>query len=115
MCFWPWRALIRVRSQDPPPSAQQPVDQYFAGVVTALTDDSITLTRTVLGKATVRTFAITTETKYSPESGKPKLKQKVTVKWVSDENGDSRVEGHSAGVCAAAQEAVMLVAGARVT
>jgi len=75
------------RSQDPPPSVQQP-DQYFAGVVTALTDDSITLTRTVLGKATVRSFAISAETVVQPQGGKPKLKQKVTVKWVSGENGD---------------------------
>jgi hypothetical protein len=78
-----------VRSQDPPPSAQQPaVDPFFAGVVTALSDTSITLTRTVLGKATVRTFAITAETVVQPKDGKPKLKQKVTVKWVSGENGD---------------------------
>ncbi len=81
-----------VRSQDPPPSAQQPVDQFFAGVVTALTDTSITLTRTVLGKATVRAFAITAETVVEPQGGKPKLKQKVTVKWVSGENGDCAVK-----------------------
>ena len=77
-----------VRSQDPSASAQQPVDQFFAGVVTALTDSSITLTRTVLGKATVRSFAITAETVVQPQGGKPKLKQKVTVKWVSGDNGD---------------------------
>src|ERR1700690_1151273 len=77
-----------VRSQAPPPSAQQPADQFFAGVVTALADDSITLTRTVLGKSTVRTFAITAETVVQPQGGKPKLKQKVTVKWVSGDNGD---------------------------
>jgi len=81
-----------VRSQDPPPSAQQPVDQYFAGVVTALTDESITLTRTVLGKSTVRSFAISAETAVQPQGGKPKLKQKVTVKWVSGENGDRAVK-----------------------
>jgi hypothetical protein len=78
------------RSQDPTPSAQQPVDQYFAGVVTALTDDSITLTRTVLGKSTVRSFAITAETVV--QGGKPKLKSKVTVKWVSGDNGDRAVK-----------------------
>ena len=77
-----------LRSQDPPPTAQQPVDQYFAGVVTALTDASITLTRTVLGKATVRSFEITAETVVQPQGGKPKLKQKVTVKWVTGDNGD---------------------------
>jgi hypothetical protein len=80
-----------VRSQDPP-TAQQPVDQYFAGLVTALTDGSITLTRTVLGKSTVRTFAITPETLVQPQGSKPKLKQKVTVKWVSGENGDRAVK-----------------------
>lgn len=81
-----------VRGQDPPPSAQQPVDQFFAGVVTALADDSITLTRTVLGKSTVRSFAISAETAVQPQGGKPKLKQKVTVKWVSGENGDRAVK-----------------------
>ena len=74
-----------VHSQDPPPTAQQP-DQYFAGLVTALAEDSITITRTALGKSTVRTFSITAETVV--QGGKPKLKQKVTVKWVSGENGD---------------------------
>jgi hypothetical protein len=78
-----------VYSQDDPPAAtvQQP-DQYFAGVVTSISDDSITLTRTVLGKATVRVFAITSDTLVQPEGGKAKLKAKVTVKWVSGENGD---------------------------
>jgi len=81
-----------VSSQDPPHGAQQPVDQYFAGVVTAVADDSITLTRTVLGKATVRSFAINAETVMQPLGGKPKLKQKVTVKWVSGDNGDRAVK-----------------------
>jgi hypothetical protein len=80
------------RSQDPPPNVQPPADQYFAGVVTGLADDSITLTRTVLGKATVRSFAITAETIYQPAGGKPKLKQKVTVKWVTGDNGDRAVK-----------------------
>jgi len=81
-----------VRSQDAAPSAQPPADQYFAGVVTALTDSSITLTRTALGKSTVHSFAITAETAVEPQGGKPKLKQKVTVKWVSGDNGDRAVK-----------------------
>jgi len=81
-------------SQDPPPSAQQP-DQYFAGLVTALTDTSITITRTVLGKSTVRTFVITAET--AIEGGKPKLKSKVTVKWVPGDAGDRAVKIISRG------------------
>ena len=48
------------RSQDP--AAVQPQDQFFAGIITALSSTSVTVTRTVLGKdATVRTFAITAE------------------------------------------------------
>jgi hypothetical protein len=61
-------------------------------VVTVLTEESITLTRTVLGKATVRAFAITADTVVEPLGGKPKLKQKVTVKWASGENGDRAVK-----------------------
>jgi hypothetical protein len=78
-----------VRCQDPP-AAVQPQDQFFAGLVTALTDTSLTVTRTVLGKSTVRTFAITPET--VTQGGKPKLKSKVTVKWVSGEDGDRAVK-----------------------
>jgi len=78
-----------VRSQDPSANAQQP-DQYFAGLVTALTAESITLTRTVLGKSTVRTFVITADTVV--QGGKPRLKGKVTVKWVSGDNGDRAIK-----------------------
>ncbi len=77
------------RSQDPP-AAQQQQDQYFAGIVTDLTETSVTVTRTVLGRSTVRTFAITAETVI--QGGKPKVKSKVTVKWVADEDGDRAVK-----------------------
>ncbi len=82
-----------LRCQDDPPAAVAPQpDQYFAGLVTALTADSVTLTRTVLGKATVRVFSIGSETVYQPAGGKLKLKAKVTVKWVGGENGDQAVK-----------------------
>ena len=77
------------RSQDPP-SVQQPQDQYFAGIVTAFSETSITITRTVLGKSTVRTFVITAET--VTQGGKPKVKSKVTVKWVAGNDGDQAVK-----------------------
>jgi len=77
--------LSPVHCQDPPP-AVQPQDQYFAGLVTELTEASVTITRTVLGKSTVRKFAITAETVI--QGGKPKLKSKVTVKWAAGEDGD---------------------------
>ena len=80
-----------VRSQDPPAAAGAPPDQFFAGNITALTESSITVSRTVLGKdSTVRTFAITPETVV--QGGKPKLKAKVTIKWVSGDDGDRAVK-----------------------
>ncbi|HVN06087.1 MAG TPA: hypothetical protein VMT86_16815 [Bryobacteraceae bacterium] len=78
-----------IRSQDPPATQQQP-DQYFAGFVTALSETSITVTRTVLGKSTVRTFAITHDTVI--QGGKPKVKSKVTVKWTTGDSGDQAVK-----------------------
>ena len=79
---------VRVRGDDP--AAAQPPDQYFAGIVTALSDSSVTITRTILGKSTVRTFAITSETVI--QGGKPKLKTRVTVKWVKGDEGDRAVK-----------------------
>jgi phage terminase large subunit-like protein len=67
----------------------EPQDQYFAGIITALTDANVTVTRTVLGKeSTVRTFTITPETHIE---GKPKLKSRVTVRFLADERGDRAV------------------------
>ena len=77
-----------LRSQDPAPTVP-PRDQFFSGIVTALTETSVTVTRTVLGKeSTVRTFTITPETHIV---GKPKTKSRVTVRFVPDGNGDRAV------------------------
>jgi hypothetical protein len=78
-----------VRSQDPPP-VQPAADQYFAGVITDLSESSVTITRTVLGKSTIRKFAITSETVI--QGGTPKVKSRVTVKWVSAGEGDRAVK-----------------------
>ncbi len=77
-----------LRSQDPPAAVPQQ-DQFFSGIVTALTETSITVNRTVLGKdSAVRTFAITPETHIE---GKPKVKSKVTVRYVTGQDGDRAV------------------------
>jgi len=78
------------RGKDDPSATQPPPDQYFAGIVTALSDTSVTITRTNLGKSTVRTFIITSETVI--QGGKPKLKTKVTVQWVKGDDGDRAVK-----------------------
>jgi hypothetical protein len=75
-------------SEDPAP-AVQPHDQLMAGTITALTDTSITVTRTVMGRdSTIRTFAITPATEIK---GKPKMDWRVTVRFVTEANGDRAV------------------------
>jgi hypothetical protein len=77
-----------LRSQDAA-TAVQPHDQFLTGTITALSATSITVTRIVMGKeSTVRTFAITPATEIK---GKPKMDWRVTVRFVSEENGDRAV------------------------
>jgi len=86
--FLAFAASIPMHSQDPK-AALEPQDQFFAGIITVLNDTSLTVTRTVLGKdSTVRSFAITPETHIE---GKPKLKSRVTVRFVTQENGDRAI------------------------
>ena len=71
----------------PPPAAAE--DQYFSGDVTALDAAKITVRRTVLGKRSdVKTFVITAETRLE---GKPRVKSRVTVRWVAGEDGDKAI------------------------
>jgi len=67
-------------------AAEQPRAEFFSGIVTSLSEDKITVVRTVLGKnSDMRTFSITSETRVE---GKLRLKVKVTVRYVKDEEGD---------------------------
>lgn len=82
-------------SQSTAPSQQEeaappPKDQFFTGTVTKIDDTAITVARTVLGKAsTTKTFEITPDTKF--EGGKPRAHLRVTVRFVSTEDGDRAV------------------------
>jgi hypothetical protein len=83
-------ASLSAAAQDQPsPPAAQTEDQYFSGDVTAIDATKITVKRTVLGKRSdVKTFLITAETRVE---GKPKVKSRVTVRWVPGEQGDRAV------------------------
>ena len=76
--------------QDPAPGVQgQQEDQYFSGTITAMAEGKITVTRTVLGtESTTRTFLVTPETRFE---GKAKVKARVTVQYVSGDDGDRAV------------------------
>ncbi len=80
--------LLPVRAQGSSPESQ-PQPQFFSGTITALSDTEVTVIRTVLGKnSATRTFVLTPETRIE---GKPKVKARVTVRYIPDENGDRAV------------------------
>ena len=71
-------------SQEPPAA-----DQYFSGVVISHSADRVTVERTVLGtSSTSRTFTIGKETQID---GKLRPKVRVTVQFVTREDGDRAV------------------------
>jgi hypothetical protein len=71
------------------PAEAAPEDHFFSGTVTAKTEDSITVTRSVLGKSPVtRTFTISPETRIE---GKLRVKARVTVRYIEREEGDVAV------------------------
>ena len=78
------------RPQEQPPASQpEQQDQYFSGTVTALEENKITVTRTVLGTdSTTRAFVITAKTRFE---GKPKVKSRVTVRFVTEDDTDRAI------------------------
>ena len=61
-------------------------DSFFAGAVTELTSDTVVVGRTVRGKAESRTFQLTPQTK---TEGKLAVRVRVTVRYVTDDDGDT--------------------------
>jgi hypothetical protein len=65
-------------------------DQFFTGMVTSIDDETLTVNRTVLGKnSSTKTFILTVDTRF--EGGKPKIRAQVTVRYVTNEDGDRAV------------------------
>jgi hypothetical protein len=61
-------------------------DAFFAGAVTELTSETIVVGRMVRGKAESKTFQMTPQTK---TEGKLAVKVRVTVRYVTDDEGDT--------------------------
>lgn len=75
-----------VRAQDPPQKIEDAKpDTFFAGTVIETTPERITVSRVVLGKTEKRVFRVTPDTKCE---GKLKAKVRVTVRYVTTEDGD---------------------------
>jgi hypothetical protein len=58
---------------------------FFAGTVVEATPDQITIARVIRGKTEKRVFRVTKDTKVE---GKLRTKVRVTVRYLSDEDGD---------------------------
>lgn len=87
-----WLALSPLaavaRPQDP---QEQKADEskpqaFFAGMVIETTPEKITVSRVVLGKKEKRVFRVTPDTKIE---GKLKAKVRVTVRYVTTDDGDT--------------------------
>ena len=61
-------------------------DNFFAGTVTESTAVKLTVSRVVRGKAQKRSFKVNPDTKVD---GKLRVKVRVTVQYVSDDEGDT--------------------------
>ena len=79
-------AVKVLHAQQEDSSTEQARGDFFSGTITVLTEDKITVIRTVLGKSSeTRTFAITPATKVE---GKLRVKLRVTVRFTKDEDVD---------------------------
>ena len=67
-------------------STSKAADTFFAGTVSQFTSETIMVGRTVRGKAESRTFSLTPRTKVE---GKLALKVRVTVRYITDDDGDT--------------------------
>ncbi|MBV8818073.1 MAG: hypothetical protein JO022_06925 [Acidobacteriaceae bacterium] len=69
-----------------PPKTEPEYQNTFSGPIVELTAEKVTVSRSILGKpAEKRTFLIKPETKIE---GKLKVKMKVTVGFVTTDDGD---------------------------
>jgi hypothetical protein len=82
--------LICAQDADAPKTPAHPRPQFFAGTVTELDSAHITVSRSVLGRSPEqRTFLIESTTKMSNDL---RTKERVTVRYRSDPDGDVALE-----------------------
>jgi hypothetical protein len=67
-------------------SNTQQTDTFFAGTVLDTNAEKIVVSRVVLGKTEKREFRVTSDTKVE---GRLRVKVRVTVRYVTDEDGDT--------------------------
>jgi hypothetical protein len=70
-----------------PQAKTAPKDVMFSGVVTAVTETSLTAVRS--GSKESKTFILTPETRI--DGPKPKVNSRVTIRYIAGEEGDRAV------------------------
>lgn len=78
--------LRPLSADEPSPAAAKKADAFFAGTVVEWSAEKITVTRTVLGKPENRSFVMTADTKVE---GRLRARVRVTVRYTSDDDGDT--------------------------
>ncbi len=87
-----WGAVLTLaQSSDGPATAPAPKPQFFAGAVTALDEQHITVSRTLVGRSPEnRTFLINPDTKLNRAA--LKVNSRVTVRYRRIPEGDLALE-----------------------
>jgi hypothetical protein len=67
-------------------TSSKAADTFFAGTVSQFSAETIIVGRTVRGKAESRTFSVTPQTKIE---GRLALRVRVTVRYLTDDDGDT--------------------------
>jgi hypothetical protein len=84
-CLLACNAGCLLAADDPAP--QRSSNTFFAGIVSEWTPDTtITVARTLRGRPESRTFRVTPDTKIE---GTLAIKSRVTVRYVTDDDGDT--------------------------
>lgn len=73
---------------DEGPAAGKKPDAFFSGAVVESTETTLVVTRTVLGKKELHSFAVTSDTKVE---GRLRAGARVTVRYAPGDNGDSAI------------------------
>ena len=70
-------------------AAQEDQDNYFTGTLVENASDHLKVSRVLQGKAEERVFKVNAQTKV--EGGRLRARQRVTVRYVSSDDGDSAI------------------------
>jgi hypothetical protein len=91
LLLWSVVQILAQTPDSPAPAQPAPKPQFFAGTVTELDDQHVTVSRTLIGHPPeTRTFLVRSNTKMN--KGALKVKARVTVRYQHEVDGDVALE-----------------------